>query len=286
MQDCIIVGGGPAGLTAALYLARYLRRVLLIDAGEGRARMIPATHNLAPFPDGISGTDLLHQMHRHARQYGAVIRSGNVTGVEKTGDLFHVAIGTKTETARSLILACGVVNHPPPLPASTHTSGVQRGLIRYCPVCDAYEVRGKRIAVLGSGDHGLQEALFLRHYSPAITLIPPEGQPDPQDGIATLAAPLKSLTLTDSEVIITLQNGDICPFDTLYVALGTTPRSALAAGMGLKIDTDGCVTVDAQHRSSLPGAYAIGDLTEGLDQITTAMGHGAVAATAIHNALP
>ena len=86
MRDCVIVGGGPAGLTAALYLARFLRRVTVIDAQEGRAGMIPITHNLAPFPDGISGRDILERMRSHAELYGAAIENGTVAAVEKQGN--------------------------------------------------------------------------------------------------------------------------------------------------------------------------------------------------------
>ena len=87
MKDCIIVGGGPAGLTAALYLARYLRDVVVFDARGGRARLIPKTHNLAPFPDGITGLDLLGRMQSHAEMYGAEVVSGTVQEVVQNGAL-------------------------------------------------------------------------------------------------------------------------------------------------------------------------------------------------------
>jgi thioredoxin reductase (NADPH) len=160
MKDCVIVGGGPAGLTAALYLARFLRSVTVFDAGEGRARMIPKTHNMAPFPAGISGRELLDRMRSHAEKYGAVIETGTVTAVEKQGNVFRITTDGKVETARHVIFATGVFNHRPPLSAADHERGLARGLIRYCPVCDAYEVRNRRVAVLGGGTHGFDEACF------------------------------------------------------------------------------------------------------------------------------
>jgi len=175
MKDCVIVGGGPAGLTAALYLARFLRSVKVIDAEEGRAGMIPKTHNLAPFPDGISGRDLLERMRSHAAFYGAAIENGTVAAVEKLGNAFRIATDRHVESARTVVLASGVFNHRPPLSVEVHDRGLARGLIRYCPVCDAHEVRRKHIAVLGSGAHGFDEARFLRDYSSSVTLIPCDG---------------------------------------------------------------------------------------------------------------
>lgn len=286
-MDCLIVGGGPAGLTAALYLARFLRGVTVFDAKEGRARLIPKTHNLAPFPDGISGCDLLARMETHARFYGATIETVMVGAVEKQGDVFRVATDGQTMTARRIIFATGVFNHRPPLSVTDHDRGLARGLIRYCPVCDAYEIRGKRIAVLGSGAHGFKEASFIRDYSASVTLIPLDGSVAlERDGIGGLDAPMKTLSLSDSRVIVTLENGQTRHFDTLYVALGTTPRTGLAARLGCRLTEDGRAVVDARQRTSVSGVHAIGDISDGLDQIAVAMGQAAVAATAIHNDLP
>lgn len=287
MKDCIIIGGGPAGLTAALYLARFLRSVTVFDALEGRAGMIPKTHNLAPFPDGISGRDLLDRMRSHATRYGAVIETGTVSAVEKQGDVFLVTTDRRVETARYVIIASGVVNYRPPLSVSEHDRGLDRGLIRYCPVCDAYEIRGKRVAVLGSGAQGFAEANFIREYSPTVTLIPPDGSPAvARDGIGVMESPMKGLAMSDSHVIVTLENGGTRQFDTLYVALGTTARSDLADTLGVRLGEDGCIVSDAKQRTNIDRVYAIGDVTDGLDQIAHAMGQATVAATAIHNDLP
>lgn len=286
MKDCVIVGGGPAGLTAALYLARFLRSVTVIDSGDGRARMIPKTHNLGPFPDGISGIDLLDRMQEHAQLYGAKFEPGTVISVERQGDVFQIATSRQFETARRVILACGVFNHRPPLPKDVHDRGLARGLIRYCPVCDAHEVCNKRIAVLGSRTHGFEEARFLRHYSETVTLIPPDGSISPsKNGISGLPSPMKNIALSGSEVVVTLETSEECRFDTLYIALGTTPRSAVADGLGVDFGEDAHVIVDVRQKTSVQGVYAIGDLTEGLDQIAVAMGQGAIAATEIHNEL-
>ncbi len=234
MKDCVIIGGGPAGLTAALYLARFLRNVTVFDAREGRARMIPTTHNFAPFPDGISGPDLLDRMQSHAERYGAVIETCTVEAVERQDDGFCVTTDRGSETARYVIFAAGVVNHRPPLPDTVHDRGVARGLIRYCPVCDAYEVRDKRIAVLGSGTHGLAEARFIRDYSSTVTLIRPTGdRPLAADKIHVPDSPMSSMSLSESEVIVTLEDSTVAHFDALcrswhirvFQARGNTGRA-------------------------------------------------------------
>lgn len=285
--DCLVIGGGPAGLTAALYLARFLRSVTVIDAQDGRARMIPKTHNLGPFPEGISGRDLLARMTEHARFYGAAIETGTVSTVEKQGELFQISSDRQTVSARSVILATGVFNLRPPLSIPDHDRGLARGLIRYCPVCDAYEVRGKRIAVLGSGAHGLDEASFIRSYAASVTLIPTDGSVAVEkDGIGVLDAPMKGLALSDSQILVTLETGLTEHFDTLYVALGTKARTGLAAGLGCRLTEDGHAVVDARQRTSVRGFHAIGDISDGLDQIGVAIGQGAVAAMTVHTDLP
>lgn len=286
MNDCIIIGGGPAGLTAALYLARFLRSVTVFDTGDGRARMIPKSHNLTGFPDGISGVELLDRMRAHAERYGAVIETEKVSVVEKRGEAFHVTTDRRVETSRNVIFASGVSNHRPPLSVHDHDRGLSLGLIRYCPVCDAYEVRDKRIAVLGSGAHGFAEASFIRGYSSTVMLIPPDGVPGiAKDGIGVLDSSMKELSLSDTDVIVALENGEKRHFDTLYVALGTTARSDLADKLGVHLGEDGCIIGDTKRRTNVAGVYAIGDITDGLDQIAHAIGQAAVAATEIHNIL-
>lgn len=273
-------------MTAALYLARFLRSVTVFDAQNGRALMIPKTHNMAAFPEGISGRDLLERMRRHAKQYGAMVENSTVQTVERKGDVFHVTTDDKIAVARNVIFATGVFNHRPPLSQQDHDAGLARGLIRYCPVCDAHEIQDKRIAVLGRGAHAVEEASFIRHYSGSVTLIPPDGTLEAgRAGIAVLDAPMKSLALTESDVVVTMQNGETRHFDTLYVALGTTAQTDLAAHLGVALGDGGFVKCDAKQKTSIDRVYAVGDIIDGLDQIAVGMGQAAIAATAIHNDL-
>ncbi len=293
MYDCVIIGGGPAGLTAATYLGRFLRRTLLVDAGGGRAARIPTTHNLLGFPDGISGKDLLLRMHRHAARYGAELISGVVHSVARAETGFVVDLGPRTVETRTLLLAQGVTNHQPRLAAEVHDSAVARGIIRYCPVCDGFEVRGKSVAVLGCSDHGAAEARFIRRYSDAVTLLTEAvSQLSRADeggltrrGIVVQRAPIQTLSVSDDAILASLVDGRSLSFDTLYVALGTSARSELARMTGAELSASGCIIVDEHQQTTIDGLFAAGDIVEGLDQIAVAAGQAAKAATAIHNRL-
>ncbi len=168
--DCVVIGGGPAGLTAAIYLGRFKRSVTVIDSGKSRAGWIPRSHNLPGFPDGVEGPALLEAMRRQARHYGGVLRAGTVGALTQDGEgLFCATVGAETLRARTALIATGVVENEPRLPDVFDAT--RRGLIRVCPVCDAYEVSGKRVGILGNSDHAAAEAMFLRTYTSDLTLM-------------------------------------------------------------------------------------------------------------------
>lgn len=293
MYDCIVIGGGPAGLAAATYLGRFMRSSLVIDAGGGRASSIPTTHNLLGFPEGISGQVLLARMHQHATRYGAKVVNDFVKGVIQTQSGFVVTTAIEEVRTRTLLLAQGVKNHRPKLSQEAHDRGVARGLIRYCPICDAYEIRGRRVAVLGCSEHGAAEAMFVRHYSDAVTLLTQDASRLSEaektkltrGGIATERVPIGNLSINDQDLTVKLADGRSLRFDTLYVALGTSAHSDLARMIGAELGPSGCILVDEHQETTISGMFAVGDMVEGLDQIAVAAGQAAKAATAIHNRL-
>ena len=129
--DCLIVGGGPAGLTAAVYLARFHLDILVVDAGKSRASWIPCSHNHAGFPDGISGKELLKRMRAQACKYGAKVETARVTKLEKCSDgLFAAEWGSGNRKARTVLLATGVTNRKPQMDEELHDEALSRGLIR------------------------------------------------------------------------------------------------------------------------------------------------------------
>ena len=293
MEDCIVIGGGPAGLTAAIYLARFHLSIKLVDAGKSRAGLIPCTRNHAGYPEGIAGQDLIDRMQAQARLYGVSIEAGRATRLATTETGFEVEWGSGAVAARAVLLATGVTNRRPPMDEGLHDDALARGLIRYCPICDAYEVTDKRVGVIGDDSHGVAEAVFLRGYTADVTLIAPdqEHRLEGQDwatleamGIATVDGPCDAVTIDGDCITVATAAGDLT-FDSVYPALGSDVHSELARMAGAKLAKGGCIAVDDHQRTSVPGLYAAGDVVIGLDQISHAMGEGGVAATTIRNDL-
>lgn len=172
-RDVIIVGAGPAGLTAALYLARYRRAPLVMHDGKGRALRIPLARNAPGFPEGVRGRKLIALMARHAVQYGAEIEEAEVASIEAERGGFRLHLGDgSTRAGRAVLLATGVDLNQIELPEAVHEAAIQAGVLRYCPICDGYEHISKRIGVIGCDTNGAAEALFLRRYSSHVTLMP------------------------------------------------------------------------------------------------------------------
>lgn len=291
--DCLIVGGGPAGLTAAIYLARFRLSIRIVDAGQSRTSMIPKTHNHAGFPGGITGPDLLARMRSQAGAFGVDLIHGSIDRLARAEDGFVAKSGANRWRAWSVLLATGVVNNRPLMAPDRHDMAVQRGLLRYCPICDGYEVTDKRIAVIGTQTHGHNEALFLRIYSADVTLISPvddhalssaERQRLEEAGVVLQDGPCGPLDFDGDQLLVPLPGG-VARFDTAYPALGSNIESKLARDLGAAATDEGCLVVDGHQRTSIPGLYAAGDVTSGLDQISHAMGQAAVAATTIRNDL-
>src|SRR5690606_10710234 len=290
--DVVVIGAGPAGLTAALYLARYRRRVLVLHDGKSRALRIPLTHNAPGFPEGVRGPDRIARMTRHAVQYGADIQETEVSAITAVAGGFnlHLADGSAL-VGRAVILATGVDLNQVALPEAVHEAAIRAGVLRYCPVCDGYEHIGKRIGVIGCDTNGAAEALFLRRYSRTVTLMPltrpelssAEARALADAGIRLEAGALRALEPGADDITVRLDTGASLAFDVIYPALGRRPRSILAEQLGLDLTEAGCVTLDAVFESGVAGVFAAGDLVEGLDQISVAMGHGAVAGTRAHN---
>jgi thioredoxin reductase (NADPH) len=292
--DCLIVGGGPAGLTAAIYLTRFHLTAKLVDAGRSRAALIPCTHNHAGYPDGISGEELIARMKEQAQKYGASIVAGRVTRLDRIEGGFQAEWGEGPVTARKVLLATGVTNRKPPMDEELHDEALARGLIRYCPICDGYEVTDKTVGVIGDDTHGVAEAVFLRGFTEHITLIAPNAEHDLSAddraklrdyGIRTVDGPCQAVAAHDDCIVVDTADGHYT-FDSVYPALGSDTHTELAEQTGAELSKEtGCIVVDRHQRTTVPGLYAAGDVVLGLDQISHAMGEGGVAATTIRNDL-
>ena len=284
--DALIIGGGPAGLLAAVYLARFRRRVIVLDSGKSRAALIPRTRNAPGFPDGIEGPALLERLLLQATEYGAehvVTKAERVCRREDGG--FLVETEDARFTARTLLLATGVVNIEPPLP--DHDGAVRKGLLRYCPICDAHEVIGKRVVIVGNSARSAAEMSFLRTYSDDVSIAAANEE---AAGVLKGAgcAPLgvaSQITPEDNGVAITFAGGRTEHFDTMYSCLGVRPQTALAEQLSAQLAQEHTIETDKHQRTSVDGVFAAGDVVHALDQIAVAFGHAAIAATAMHNLL-
>ena len=288
MLDCLIIGGGPAGLTAAIYLARYRRQGLVVDAGESRAALIPESHNYPGF-QGIAGPALLERLRAQARRYGAELRRGTVSALARDGDVFTAVADGERLRARTVILATGLVDKKPDTEGLRE--GIAHGAIRFCPICDGYEATDKRIGVLGPFDTAGHKALFMRTYSRDVRLFPTDRARETaltraldEAGVTIAGVPTRVHPSADG-VSISVKGGKTHVLDMLYPAMGCMVRSDLAVALGADCNAIGNLRVDDHQRTTVDGLYGAGDVVTDLHQLTVATGHAAIAATAIHNRL-
>ncbi len=278
-------------MTAAIYLSRYHLSVIVFDDGKSRAATIPVSHNHAGFPEGIGGSELLGRMRAQALTYGAEIVNEHVDALARRGDDFVVSFGGHTLPARTVLIATGVINRPPAMPKDEHAQALRRGLIRYCPVCDGFEVTDKRVAVVGRGAKAFNEAVFLRSYTRDVKLFSPGAhdlEPHQRARLTELGIHFESgphEIEVEHEAILIRAGMAVHRFDSIYPAFGSDVRSDVAARVGVELSNEGCIRVDDHQRTNLPGLYAAGDVVIGLDQISHAMGQAGVAATTIRNDL-
>jgi thioredoxin reductase (NADPH) len=286
--ECLIVGGGPAGLTGALYLARFLRSVVLVDAGKSRAAAIPKSHNHPGFIHGVTGKALLRTLRIQAEEYGAKIVCGTVLSLKRVADGFAADTSAGRILAPRVLLATGITDKCPAIEVLHQTATNDR--VRYCPVCDGFEAIDKKIGVYGPPDHAAGKARFLRVYSSDVTLVPsqaPDAKLEPKHGDFELVSSAAARIAGGADgVDVALQDGRSMRFDVLYPAMGCQVHSDLAAVLGAKTNETGCLVVDHKQQTTVRGIYAAGDVVSDLHQLVVAEAHAAVAATAIHNSLP
>ena len=267
--DCVVVGGGPAGLTAAHYLLRFRRSVACFDDGDSRALRIATTRNFPAFPGGIAGAELLRRLRQQVSEAGGRILPHRVTRIEKADGGFLVHREAHVTRTRSVLLATGTRDVEPAVQGIEAVR--ERDLVRQCPICDGFEFSGKRILVIGKGAHGAREANFLRTFSSHVRLCE---MPD-----------IERVQVRSGAIAASLGNGTTVVCDVVYAALGSHPKSDLASELGAVVDDQGSIVVGPHCDTSVPGLFAAGDVVAALDQLAVATGHGAIAATAMHNFL-
>lgn len=288
--ECAVIGGGPGGLVSALYLRRFRRSVVLIQEGKPRAAWIPETHNLMGFPQGISGKQILERLNTQVNQLE--IRRIEGKGVlEQTKRGFQVHVNQESMNVRTAILATGIEDLQPSIPNLSDLR--EKGLLRYCPICDAYEHRDALLAALIQDQAGMKRALFLKRYSSKLTFIScgvwrpslPEIQKVKVDPISFLSGKIVEMRACASplglRIILEGQEPIFC--QAAYIELGNRVRDDAFKNLKeLKRTRAGHIVVDRKQRTSLSHLYAVGDCTDQIFQLSVAAGQAAIAATALN----
>jgi thioredoxin reductase len=301
LHDCIVIGAGPAGLSAALFLARYRRRVLVFHHNSPRNLYSHGVHGFLGH-HGILPVDLLARGRDEVRTHGGVIVEGRVTKAERMADgHFRVTVGnddgasaSQTFDARRLLLATGLRDVKPDLPGFSEFYGLS---VFHCPDCDGYEVSDQRVTVLGAGRKAVAFTLGLLTWTDRLTLIT-GGEEEIGDKDREKLA-MFDIPILDRGVVglegdanagrlerVRFADGGAIECDALFFNLGAFPASNLHETLGCQLDGEsGLVRVDAGQQTSVAGVYAAGDITPHSQLTVVAAAEGAIAAVHIHKSL-
>jgi thioredoxin reductase (NADPH) len=289
IYDTVIVGGGPAGLSCALYLARYLRTVAVFDMGHGRSTHHQTNHNYLGFPGGVHAVELRERGRQQLSEYDHVdVHHHAVKAVHQDGDLF-VATGQFGEyRGRTLLLATGVLDHYPHFPGWEEYVGTS---MFWCITCDGYESRDRKIVVAGHTNIAAGEAMQLSRISSDIVIVTNSHVSEIDDvelsrlavaGIPVIHDRITIAHGSDGQLEeLETQGGLRIPVNRFFVTQGATPETSLAKMLGLECNEAGYILVDTEQKTSIPGVFAAGDITQlHSHQISAAVHEGAQAASA------
>lgn len=295
MKECIIVGGGIAGLQAAIQLGRSGHEVLVIDAGYGRSTLCRNYHNVLGWPEGVSGDEIRRLGREHAGKYGVEFTQDYVEKAKKIEYGFELTGKTgQTYTGSVILLATGVLDNFPEFPGIKECLGLS---IYVCPDCDAYEIRGKKTVVLGAGNTGAQMALILSDTAGELVYINHENRPVKPElldamadkGIAYHPGPIQQLRVEgDGQLTgVILAGGEMIPCERGFIAFGGNEvKSHLASQLGIERHENQHILTDPRTKeTNIAGVWAAGDVGLHSEQLTIAMGEGMQAAIWMHKAL-
>jgi len=291
--DVAIIGGGPAGLSAALWLARYLHKVVLVDSGDPRNW---ETRGINGFlgAHSIRSPELRARGRADAEKFGARLVDDTVKTAKKIDDDCYRLLlsGGETIDAQRLLLAIGIKDVWPAIPGLADCYGETAHV---CPDCDGYETRGRKTMVIGSGRKAVGMALALATWTDKIVICT-NGEPAGMDqelltkieklNIPVLEQAVTCVKSNNGEInCLELANGMSLDCDRLYFAIGQFPADDIGAELGCKRDEDGQIVVDEHNHTSVKNVYAAGDIVPGPQLAIVAAAGGAVAAAAIHHSL-
>lgn len=290
--DALIVGGGPAGLSAALWLGRYRRRVLVYDAGEPRNEPAWAVHGYPGLVDP-SPLELRRRLLQQALGDGVETRAGEIVKVDGVKNEFVAAAANgETIRARRIVLAYGLRDYLPDIDGLGELYGTS---VFHCPDCDGPSVADTSIGVIGWNRYGANLALYLRHFSDRVTLLS-HGQHVDLDDDALRILRRNHIDIVNPHITrvvghggnltqVEFDEGDPLRLEAMFFHLGSEPRCDLARQLTCRVDGDGYIVVDQGQETSTAGAHAAGDITGHPHLASIAAAEGVRAALAIHRSL-
>ena len=298
----VMVGAGPSALAAAIYTTREAIDTVLYEKGVvgGLAAITDQVDNYPGFPDGIAGMQLAEQLQKQAERFGAKIEYGDVSALRHESGVNIVTVDGKDVAARAVLIATGSDYNKLGIPGEKELYG--RG-VHYCATCDGAFYKGKRLAVVGGGNSGVQEAIFLTRFASHIDLLvrstvkaskvlQDELQPYIDDGKVTVhvkTVPQEIVAKNGVVRAVRAQcDGKPVEFavDGVFVFIGLKPNTQFLAGSGVELDTRGLIKTDEHLATNVPGVFASGDVRSGATmQVASAVGEGATAALSIREYL-
>ena len=290
--DCIIIGGGPAGLTCAIFLGRYRRRVLVLDNSRPRNYAARAIHGFIGHHD-IAPAELLRRGRAEAQAFGVEICECTAQRIERVGDVFQVTTNTGSMCARRLVLAYGLRDT---LPDVRDIDSYYGSSVYHCPDCDGYEITGKRVGVIGWGKRVAGLTLKLLQWTEQLTVFLDGHQREfSKEETSKLMA--EQIAIKDEKIIdllgsdgsvraAVLSTGERVAVDALFFTIGTERSCDLAEQIGVApVEGTACLVVNDYKETNVEGVYAIGDLVPGSELAITSAADGAIAAIAINKSL-
>lgn len=293
IYDLIIIGGGPAGLSAGIYASRSGLKTLILEAEElgGRAAQTSLYENFPGFPDGIMGKELVERMERQALKSGAIIKHfEKAKDLDLRGKLKKVMTTNATYQSCALIIATGTQRRK--LKVSGEDEFIGRG-VSYCQVCDAPFFKGLRVAVVGFTKEAISDSLVLADIAKEVLLITQAEKIEASEELKRKLSEKDNVKIINGKVV-TIKGENIVKavriivtetekeiqeeVNGVFVSLGKTPATDLIRNTGIEVDDRGCIVVDRGQRTNLRGVFAAGDCTCGGMQVVTAVGEGAMAA--------